>query len=404
VLAESPVIHTNVPLTPVVPRPGEVVFQTIEHPPIGDDDNAYRVASTGVRAPDRIIVVHAAASLEPVGNSLAVETPILAVVVPVLILLVGITTWRLVGRTLKPVEAIRRQVSEISGTALDRRVPEPGTADEIDRLARTMNTMLDRLDAAARRQRTFVADASHELRSPLATIRTKLEVGLARSRTGSWPAVARGWLAEQERLERLVEDLLLLARLDEGVEDVAPTVVDLDELVLREAQDLRSRGKVRVDLTGVAGGRVRGDPERLRRVVGNLFDNAERHASTAVGCELRQHGDTVELVVSDDGPGIAAVERQRIFERFVRLDESRNRRGGGAGLGLAIVQDIVTAHGGTVEAVATDCGARFVVRLPAADPAAGQGAESGAPAGVRAGRASRRAIWSGGPGRAKNHP
>jgi signal transduction histidine kinase len=369
VLAQSPIIHASAPLTAAVPIGAGIVLQTVERPPIGDDDSSYRVASTAVATPTGPVIVYAAASLEPVIDSRYTLAVILCIVVPVLFLLVGITTWELVGSTLEPVEAIRRQVAEISATALDRRVPEPATADEIDRLARTMNVMLDRLDAAARRQRAFVADASHELRSPLATIRTKLEVGLARSTAVDWPGLARGWLAEQERLERLVDDLLLLARMDEGAADNAPSLVDLDELLLREARDLQSRGKVRVELAKIAGARVRGDGERLRRVVSNLLDNAERHACTTVRCELGLRDGTVELVVSDDGPGVARIERERIFERFVRLDESRTRRGGvvGLGLGLAIVQDIVTAHGGTVEAAGTTHGARFVVRLPATD-------------------------------------
>jgi len=412
ILAQSPAIWTGEPLLPEVPPEHGMVISTVEDAPIGDDGESYRIAAIRVETANGPVFVYAGASLEPVTESMWQLATILGVLVPVLILLAGVTTWRLVGHTLRPVEGIRRQVSEISGTALDRRVPEPRSADEIGRLARTMNTMLDRLDAAARRQRTFVADASHELRSPLATIRTKLEVSLARPASVDWPAVARGWLAEQERLERLVDDLLLLARTDEGVTDVPPSLVDLDELVLREAADLRSRGRVGVDVARVAGGRVRGDPERLRRVVSNLFDNAERHARTAVGCELNQRGATVELVVSNDGPAIAEVERQRIFERFVRLDESRTRRGGGTGLGLAIVRDIVTAHGGTVEAVASDCGARFVVRLQAAerpdqddDPPAGSadGPADGT-ADAASGGVIRRAIWAGGPGRAKYQP
>jgi signal transduction histidine kinase len=327
-------------------------------------------------------VVYAAASLEPVLDSMQALQVLLAVVVPLLILLVGITTWRLVGRTLGPVEAIRRQVGEISATALDRRVPEPGTNDEIDRLARTMNEMLDRLEAAAGRQRAFVADASHELRSPLATVRTTLEVALARSDGVDWPALARGWLTEQGRLERLVDDLLTLARMDGAAPVAVPAVVDLDELVLSQARDLRSRSGIRVDVANVAGGRVRGEVEQLRRVVANLLDNAERHATATVRCALDEHDGTVELVVSDDGPGIDPADRRRIFERFVRLDEDRSRRGsGGAGLGLAIVHGIVAAHGGTVEVADTDRGARLVVRLPAAEPAPPPGRAS-APTGV----------------------
>ncbi|HEV7898327.1 MAG TPA: ATP-binding protein [Planosporangium sp.] len=366
VVSQSPIIHGATPLGPSVPAGAEVVARTVEHPPIGDG-GAYRVVAQLVDTPTGPAMAYAAASLEPVADSMHELRILLAAVVPVLIVLVGATTWTLVGRTLEPVEAIRRQVAEISATALDRRVPEPATADEVGRLARTMNDMLDRLDVAARRQRTFVADASHELRSPLAVIRTKLEVALARPAGVDWPGLAGEWLDEQGRLARLVDDLLLLARLDEGVPVVAPTTVDLDELVLREAADLRARGQVHVDVSRVAGGRVRGDAQRLRRVVDNLLDNAERHAAGTVTIELGQRDGVVEFAVCDDGPGIPLVSRQRVFERFVRLDESRARGSGGAGLGLAIVRDIVAGHGGTAEAVDTAFGARMVVRLPAAE-------------------------------------
>ena len=151
----------------------------------------------------------------------------------------------------------------------DRRVPVPATGDEIDRLARTMNEMLDRLEASAHRQRAFVADASHELRSPMTVIRTSLEVGLARPEATDWPVLARGWLAQQGRLERLVDDLLVLARADEARPVAAPSIVDIDDLVLREARDLHARSTVHIDVTQVSGGRVRGDAEQLRRDVAN---------------------------------------------------------------------------------------------------------------------------------------
>jgi signal transduction histidine kinase len=366
VVAKSPLIQGSAPLADFVPPGGQVAVRTLEHPRISG--SAYRVAAQRVDSPSGPVVVYAAASLEPVGESTSALRVLLAIGVPLLLLFVGVITWSLVGRALEPVEAIRRQVAEISVTALDRRVPEPGTADEVDRLARTMNEMLARLDDAARRQRSFVADASHELHSPLAAIRARLEVGLAHPGAVDWRSLAQRWLDEQTRLERLVDNLLVLAQVDDGVAIRSPQVVDLDELVLRELRDLRARGKVRVDVTGVAGGRVVGDPDQLRRVVRNLLDNAELHAASTVRVELAQvDPDTVRLAVSDDGPGIAPSQRERVFERFVRLDEARSPRGGGAGLGLAIVREIVTAHGGTAVAEETTAGARLVVRLPAAE-------------------------------------
>jgi signal transduction histidine kinase len=371
VLAQSPIIHGG-PMAPFVPAPGTVEVRSVERVAVGDG-GPFRVAATQVDTPSGPVVVYAGVSLEPLDDAMVALRVLLAVAVPLLILLVGVTTWRLAGRTLRPVEAIRRQVAEISATALDRRVPEPAGADEIGRLARTMNAMLDRLDAAARRQRAFVSDASHELRSPLAAIRVRLEVALAGPAPADWSVVAKDWLAEQSRLERLVDDLLLLARLDEGARPPDRAVVDLDELVLDAVRSHLTRARARFDVTGVSGGRVLGDAGQLRQVVVNLLDNAERHASSAVRCALSQDGDTVELVVADDGPGIAPADRRRVFERFVRLDESRDRRGGGTGLGLAIVREVVTRHGGTVE-IADSPGATVIVRLPAGSGAAEGGA------------------------------
>jgi signal transduction histidine kinase len=361
ILVQSSVIRGAAPLATFEPTGDTVVVRTVDNAPIGDG-GAYRVAAARFTTPSGPVVVYAAAALEPVGDSMRSLQLLLLATVPALILLVGFTTWKLVGRTLEPVEAIRRQVAEISASALDRRVPAPATADEIGRLAQTMNDMLARLDAAVRRQRSFVADASHELRSPLATIRAQLEVALARPDAVDWSVLVGKWLAEQERLERLVDDLLILARADEGAP--ATAIVDLDEVILRELRDVQARGRVRVDVSGVGGGRVSGDPEQLRRVVRNLLDNAEHHASGVVRVELVQRNGTVELAVSDDGPGIAPDQRTRVFERFVRLDEARSRRNGGAGLGLAIVKEIVTAHGGTAEATGGGVGAHLVVRLP----------------------------------------
>ena len=378
VLAKSALIRGTAPLADFEPSGDEVVLRTLAHPPISG--SAYRVAAQRVDTPEGPVVVYVGASLEQVAESTTALRVLLAIGVPLLLLFVGVTTWGLVGRALDPVEAIRRQVAEISVTALDRRVPEPATADEIDRLARTMNEMLARLDAAARRQRSFVADASHELHGPLAAIRARLEVGLAHPDTTEWPSLAEGWLEEQTRLERLVDNLLVLAQVDEGVAIRRTQVVDLDELVLQELRDLQARGRVRVDPAGVAGGRVVGDPDQLRRVVRNLLDNAELHAVSTVRAELTQvDPTTVALAVIDDGPGIAPDQRERVFERFVRLDKARNRRAGGAGLGLAIVREIVTAHGGTARAEESDAGARLVVRLPAAEQYR-QRAEPAAPA------------------------
>jgi signal transduction histidine kinase len=276
-------------------------------------------------------------------------------------------TWLLMGRALGPVEAMRSQVAEISARDLDRRVPEPPVDDEIGRLARTMNAMLDRLQASSARQRRFVADASHELRSPLAAGRTQLEVALAHPADGGWQTTAAGLLREHQRMERLVGDLLFLARSDDGGPPVRAVPLDLDDVVFAEAAALRSRTSVRLDLSKVSGARVVGDAESLARVVRNLVENAERHARAVVAVELSVTEGAVELVVADDGSGIQPADREQVFDRFVRLDDARSRNDGGAGLGLAIVREIVVAHGGTVTVGESRSGARLVVRLPHPD-------------------------------------
>lgn len=305
-----------------------------------------------------------AASLEEVEDSTAALVLPLLIGLPLVLLLVGGTTWMVATRALAPVERIRREVEQITGDRLDRRVPEPASRDEIHRLAQTMNQMLERLQGSRDRQQQFVSDASHELRSPLAIIRQTAEV--ARAHPGALPEgeLADAVLEESTRMQRLVEQLLMLARVDEGASARASQDVDLDDLALTVARRVQQPG-LRVQTAGVGAGRVRGDHVALAQVVQNLVDNAARHAHGVVALTVRETGDGAELVVEDDGPGIATEDRQRIFDRFVRLDEARARDAGGSGLGLAIVAEIVAAHGGTIEVSSSDLGgARFVVRLP----------------------------------------
>ncbi|MGH8972367.1 MAG: sensor histidine kinase [Acidimicrobiia bacterium] len=288
---------------------------------------------------------------------------------PALLALVAAFVWILVGRALRPVESIRRQVAAISESDLDRRVPEPDLGDEVGRLARTMNAMLERLQRAAERQRRFVSDASHELRSPLAATRTTLEVALTHPESTTLEATATDALAEAERMERLIADLLFLARGDEGRPAGGGGAVDVDDVVRAEVARVRSRGRVAVDASGVDPGRVWGVAGHLEQAVRNLLENAERHARSAVSVSLSNQGSALVLEVTDDGPGVPAEDRERIFDRFVRLDEARGRDAGGAGLGLAITREIVVAHGGSVGVDdAPGGGARFVVRLPVARP------------------------------------
>ena len=328
------------------------------------DGEDYRVAIEPAVAPNgEIAYIIAGAPTAPVEEAISVIRRVLVVALPTLLALVGLAAWTITGRALRPVERIRAQVGEISASALHRRVPEPDADDEVAALARTMNEMLDRLEAATEQRRRFVSDASHELRSPLATIRAQLEVALAAGDTVEWREVARRVLAEEDRLQRLVDDLLVLARTDEVATIEAPVDVDLDHLVV---QDAERHGPI-VDVSGVGPARVRGDRHRLASVVRNLVDNAVRHARSQVAVAVATEGDEVVLHVDDDGDGVAPVDRDRVFERFTRLDDARTRHAGGAGLGLAVVRAVVAAHGG---AVAVDDaplgGARFTVRLPSA--------------------------------------
>ncbi|MDI6105675.1 ATP-binding protein [Actinoplanes sp. NEAU-A12] len=307
-----------------------------------------------------------AASLDEVDDATGALVTPLAIGVPLVLMLVGGVTWLVVTRALAPVERIRREVEEITGERLDRRVPEPASRDEVHRLARTMNRMLARLEDSRERQQRFVADASHELRSPLAGIRQAAEV--ARSHPGalSEGELAEAVLEESGRMERLVEQLLLLTRTGGAGAGARPRQdVDVDDLALAEARRVRRTG-LTVDSSGVGAGRVRGDRSALAQVVRNLADNGARHARTTVAVAVSSRAGRVDLVVEDDGAGIPEDQRERVFERFVRLDEARARDDGGSGLGLAIVREIVGAHGGTVTVTRSALGgARFEVRLPA---------------------------------------
>ena len=353
--AGGEVVRSSQPLGVPLPTTDadEVRLPGADHPyvVVTDDAAGYTVA--------------VAVSLEEVDDSRAALVTPLLVGLPLVLLLVGGTTWVVAARALAPVERIRREVEEITGDRLDRRVPEPRSRDEIHRLARTMNQMLARLADSRARQQQFVADASHELRSPLASIRQAAEV--AQSHPGALPEgeLADAVLEESARMQRLVEQLLLLTRAGGGVVSRPRQDVDLDDLTLAEARRVSRSGLV-VETSGVGAGRVRGDGTALAQVVRNLVDNAARHAATTVAVAVRETGGNVEIVVEDDGGGIPEEHRERVFERFVRLDEARARDAGGSGLGLAIVQEIVSAHGGTVGvSTAALGGARFVVRLPA---------------------------------------
>ncbi len=349
------------PLTRARPGPGEVVREDLRLPVGGDD--LFRVVTVGAPRGGYTVVV--GQSLGPVEESIEVLGSLLVVGYPVLLVVVGSATWWFVGRSLLPVEAIRAKVAGIGGRELTERVPVPAARDEVGRLAVTMNQMLDRLESAQRAQRRFVADASHELRSPIATLRATAEIALAHQHlAGVDPvAVAEGTLAETQRLERLVDDLLLLARADEHGLRPDRREVDLDDLLTAEAARVRATTALRVGVE-VTAVRVLGDAHQLDQVLRNLVDNAVRHAAAGIDLSLRSDGADAVLEVADDGPGIPAAERERVFDRFVRLDAGRGRAAGGSGLGLAIVREIAAAHAGAVTVADSETGARLRLTLP----------------------------------------
>jgi signal transduction histidine kinase len=368
VVVASPNAEGMAPLARL--RPGQSAEVELPEGAPVEADGRFLAVAVGVDTALGRRTVLVARSTEAVTETTAAVGGLLAVGLPLLLAVVAATTWVVVGRALAPVEAIRAEVDAISAAALHRRVQAPPADDEIGRLARTMNRMLGRLEQAQARQRRLVSDASHELRSPVAAIRQHAEVALAhpdRTTTGELAATV---LAEDLRLQRLAEDLLLLTRADEHTLALRRRPVDLDDLVFEEARRLRAATGLRVDTTAVSAGRVDGDAAGLRRVLRNLGDNAARHAAGRLAFSLAERDGLVLLGVDDDGPGIPEADRERVFERFVRLDDARARDDGGSGLGLAIVAELARAHGGTVAVAPSPLGgARVQVTLPRlADP------------------------------------
>ena len=345
---------------------------TVTDLPVGNQAAPYRLTSITQTGPDgtaRTVIV--GRSLEQINDTLDAITLALLVGVPLLALVVAILTWTAVARSLRSVEAIRDEFSRITTSDLHRRVPDPRTHDEVGALADTLNETLELLEHDVARQQRFVADAAHELRSPLAALTAQLEL-IRTDPDHLDPATTISSLLNQgRRLEQLIDDLLLLARHDAGTAGLTPRrLVDLDELVLEEVLRARLTSPVPIDTSAVSSAQVRGDSGSLQRVVRNLLDNAARHARTRVTLTLHEAATAAVLHVDDDGPGIAPADRQRIFERFTRLDNARERRLGGTGLGLAISSEIVTDHDGTIAATDSPTGgARLTVTLPAVSPA-----------------------------------
>jgi signal transduction histidine kinase len=342
--------------------PGEPMVQQNSYVFAGQAQDVHVVAvpvTTGSKVKATVVVV---TSLDQYDTSLANVRKTLELGLPILLAVVGIICWAIVGRALRPIEALRREVTEIATSPGPLRIADPGTGDEVGRLARTLNSMLDRIEAASARERRFVSDASHELRSPIANIRTEIEVALHHPEFADWPTVAQDVLTENDRMGRLVQELLLLARADEGSLLPSRGATDLGEVAEGADTDVVAGGPQIFVSTVVAPVAV--PPIYLERIVANLVGNARRFATSRIDVTVTREGPYAVLRVRDDGPGVPPAERDHIFERFVRLDEARDRGDGGFGLGLAIVADLCRAYGGHIEVGDAAPGAVFTLRFP----------------------------------------
>ena len=345
----------------------ESVFDEIEDSTgLIEDEGPYVLAARGYGNEDGDGTVLVASSLDAAAAAVNALRPLLWIGWPLTLAAVGVTVWFLTGWALRPVQAMSEEAASISASALDRRLPLPPADDEVRQLSATLNQMLTRLESAAIAQRQFVSDASHELKTPLATIRTMIEVARRDAEFDQWDALLGSLHGEIGRMDALVADLLALARYDEGAPRTAEREVDLDQ-VLGRVSELTARlyPNVVIDGTGIGAARVTGDEAALERLFANLGANAARHADRLVAFTCRVMGDRVVASVCDDGPGIPASDRERVFERFVRLDQARARPEGGTGLGLSVARAIARTHGGDVNVVDSDRGAQLEVTLPA---------------------------------------
>ncbi|WP_410637095.1 sensor histidine kinase [Amycolatopsis sp. lyj-346] len=331
--------------------------------PFGLDDQLYSTA----RTKDRRYAVVSAEKLDPIGlETVATARQILWGGVPAASLFIGAVAWFAVRRSLRAVGTIRAEVDGIRARDLGRRVPVPDSGDEITELAVTMNEMLARLDRSVQRQSQFTADASHELRTPLASMRTQLEVQLAHPDRLDWRRSLENAVLDVSRMETLTGDLLLLSKLDAG-QAAGTTRIALADLITGHVAGRLPRDGVEVRTELHAEPVVDGHAGRLERVLRNLVDNAERHAATRVTITLTEGDGQAVLTVRDDGPGIPAEHRERVFDRFVRLDDDRAREDdGGSGLGLAIAAEIARTHRGTLRVAESTSGACLQLRLPLA--------------------------------------
>ncbi|MDJ0313860.1 HAMP domain-containing sensor histidine kinase [Arthrobacter sp. H35-D1] len=364
VVASSERSTATTPLSDLRPGPGETKTDSVSSLQSIEDTDEFLIVASGVQTDAGTYTVIVASTVQVQADSVSTVAWFLLGATPLLLVVVGFAVWFLVGRSLRQVERIRGQVDHIDASRLGERVEVPATNDEIHRLALTMNTMLEKLQASDGEQRRFVSDASHELRSPLATISAGLEIAAADPSGYTWRELQGMLSGETARMRYLVDDLLTLAKANDGGIHIIARDVDLDDVLAAEIRRLRPLSPHAISASLVPA-RVTGDAQRLGQVLRNVLENANRHAKSSIAIELASGSDGVVVVIDNDGDPVPAADRERIFERFVRLDESRSRESGGSGLGLAIAAGIMSAHHGTITATQAPSGnCRFELHLP----------------------------------------
>ncbi|MDP9241904.1 MAG: ATP-binding protein, partial [Actinomycetota bacterium] len=338
---------------------------------LGPDREPFRVLGVPLQGQSGSPVLVVATSLEEVNASVHRLLLIILAGIPVALAAAGLVGWLLARKALGPVARMTGAAERIGGSRLDDRIVVPSTADELARLARTLNAMLDRLQEGVDGQRRFVADASHDLRTPLTVMRSEIEVALEGGDLGA--DTARSVLVsnreEVGRMMHMVENLLTLASIQDGCLELLVTGVDLHELVSSAVEELRPLGASRGIDIAVEGDRptATGDRERLKQVATNVVENAVKYSDPGSSVHVRvwERADEAGFTVTDAGPGIPEQALTRVFERFVRLDGTRSSARDGSGLGLAICRDIVEAHGGRIWAESSaGAGSSFWVALP----------------------------------------
>ena len=360
VVASSPNVAGRPPVADFAPPQGMAV--RVVQAPDDAETETYRLWSARGTTPEGHVQIYLGSSVEAVSEASSALRRSVLIGVPVLTAALALLAWLVIGRVLRRLDRVRAEVDTITESRLGTRLPGAEAADEVGRLTRTMNAMLDRLETSSRQQRDLVADVSHDLQTPLAAQRSAIEVALRDPAGPDRDLLRHEVLSTTAHMERMVSDLLVLASVDAGVAARSPRPFDLDEVVLEEVARSRPTSPVRIDVQSVSAAPCLADVDDARRIVRNLLDNAVKHAHSWVQVATSVDGHQATCTVRDDGEGVAPQDRDRVFDRFHRGDDARS--GPSTGLGLAVARSLAERNGGTVELRVSDAGAVFVARLP----------------------------------------